>query len=173
MWRHRTYPDTATGAVSTRCAVKFQAVMRVGALSGVGRKSCLGGSNAKVRKRDQIRSPDIPGLDASNLLGCLLPSNRTFRTPCCPSKAMGYPAIQVHNDNTRPQLKAGDGSGPPDTGRTGKRVSSGKLHRGVDRTERKAVSILPPLPGHDRLGRGGCILRGFSNPSTKENDHVE
>lgn len=38
---------------------------------------------------------NISGLDASNLLGCLSPGDRTFRTPDCLSKAVGYPSIET------------------------------------------------------------------------------
>lgn len=89
MWRHPTYPDTATGAAHISGSAKMQAVMRVGALSGVGRKSCLGGRDEPVRKRDQISAPSHIAPRCANLLGRLSPVRRTFRAPDCLSKAEG------------------------------------------------------------------------------------
>lgn len=95
MWRHPLYRSAATGWSYTDSRVSMQAVMRVGALSGVEQKSCLGGNDAKVRKRDQIKSPHIRALDGLNLFGSLSPVRRAFRTPCWLSKPMGYPLINT------------------------------------------------------------------------------
>ena len=89
MWRHPLYPDTATGWPYTDSRVNTQAVMRVGALSGVEQKSCLGGSNAKVRTRDQIRSPQSDGQSLKTAL-CLGGSLAVPGTAACsvPSTAL-------------------------------------------------------------------------------------
>lgn len=124
--------------------VKLQAVYADRRFTrGSANKAVAGGEDDKVRTRDQIDVPAHSGPRRPQSIRVSFTGSPGFPHPLLAEQADGISTPQYHNDNKRPQLKAGGGSGPPNTDRVGKRISS-SLVSGL-LSESGTVSVAPPI----------------------------